>query len=234
MSWLFGSSKKNKAAKEAAAEPAVTKVQRAGATMDKRIELLEKKIEAETALAKQKVSKGDRNGAKMCLMRKKTYEEQLNKLLVQRTNLEHLQMTHEQAIIDMEAFQAQQAAAAQLRKVYNGMSAEQVDAELDHVRDAVDDARVISDALAQPLGDVVDEGELEAELGELEQQDLDEKMLAAKAAAKTKTKTKAKAAREEDDLEKELDALQAPSKGRPEEQELDEEAELAKLQAELA
>eukprot|EP00762_Andalucia_godoyi_P004033 ANDGO_05650.mRNA.1 Vacuolar-sorting protein SNF7 len=211
-------------------------------TLQKRQMLLEKKIELELGQAKDKLSKNDQRGAKMCLRRKKTYEEQLELIYNQQAKLEMMQMKIESASLDVEVFTAQKAGASQIQRIYGGLSAEQIDQQIDQVRETMDNARDISDALAQPLGDEIDDADLDAELEELQQEELDKEATKVKSAQKAQTKQKAKS-REDLQLEKELAALKAPTgKGKApvqaaaeeEEEEDDEDAELRKLQAELA
>ncbi len=56
-------------------------------------------------------------------------------------------------------------------------SIDTVDNTMDQIREQMDIATEISDAIAQPLGDPIDEDELEAELAELEAENLDEQLL---------------------------------------------------------
>eukprot|EP01001_Neometanema_parovale_P009330 NODE_5573_length_931_cov_96.815594_g5350_i0.p1 GENE.NODE_5573_length_931_cov_96.815594_g5350_i0~~NODE_5573_length_931_cov_96.815594_g5350_i0.p1 ORF type:complete len:227 (+),score=78.02 NODE_5573_length_931_cov_96.815594_g5350_i0:56-736(+) len=147
-------------------------------TIEKREAVLEKKIEQELAKAREASKKGKKNEALTHLKRKKTYEEQCQKLQAQRTNIEMMQMKLEEAAMNVEALKAQKEGAKALKNAYGKTDASKIDADMDEVRDTMDMANEISDAVAQPLGqDMLDEDDLEAELAELEQEELDKEIL---------------------------------------------------------
>lgn len=212
---LFGKSKSDKAGM---ADPEQSKA-RIDSTLDriqKRIEYLDKMMELEMKRAKEKLAKGDKLGAKACLQRKKQYEAEQEKLHNQSGNLLHVQTKMEEATMDIEVFKAQQVAAASMKTMYRGVTVEQVDRTMDDLRDAMDDAQQIQTALSEPvLVDPSMSADVDSELEQLEQQQMDEKMLkaqvpAAKVAAAAASKTAA--APEEEELDRELAALGAPKR----------------------
>lgn len=144
--------------------------------LTKREEFLEKKIEKELQIAKQNASKNKRV-AMMALKRKKAYEVQVQKLSGARMTIESQLMAIEGATVNLETINAMREGAAALQGIHGSMSIDTVDNTMDQIREQMDIATEISDAIAQPLGDPVDEDELEAELAELEAENLDEQLL---------------------------------------------------------
>jgi charged multivesicular body protein 4 len=144
--------------------------------LTKREEFLEKKIEKELQIAKQNASKNKRV-AMMALKRKKAYEAQVQKLSGARMTIESQLMAIEGATVNLETINAMRQGAAALQGIHGSMSIDTVDNTMDQIREQMDIATEISDAIAQPLGDPIDEDELEAELAELEAENLDEQLL---------------------------------------------------------
>jgi charged multivesicular body protein 4 len=144
--------------------------------LTKREEFLEKKIEKELQIAKQNASKNKRV-AIMALKRKKAYEAQVQKLSGARMTIESQLMAIEGATVNLETINAMREGAAALQGIHGSMSIDTVDNTMDQIREQMDIATEISDAIAQPLGDPIDEDELEAELAELEAENLDEQLL---------------------------------------------------------
>eukprot|EP01084_Bolivina_argentea_P228920 386519_1 len=69
--------------------------------------------------------------------------------------------------MNREVLDAQRRAANDLQRMNRNMNAEQVEDDMEALREAMDEARDASDALTQPLdADVADEDELLAELEE--------------------------------------------------------------------
>jgi charged multivesicular body protein 4 len=144
--------------------------------LTKREEFLEKKIEKELQIAKQNASKNKRV-AMMALKRKKAYEAQVQKLSGARMTIESQLMAIEGATVNLETINAMREGAAALQGIHGSMSIDTVDNTMDQIREQMDIATEISDAIAQPLGDPIDEDELEAELAELEAENLDDQLL---------------------------------------------------------
>jgi len=154
--------------------------------LEKREEHLQKKIERELAIAKQNASKNKRV-AMMALKRKKTYEGQLSKLSGARMTIEQQLMAIEGAQVSLQAMNAMRMGASAMRSIHGEMSLDQVDNTMDEIREQMDIANEINDAISQPLGDPIDEDDLEAELLELESENLDEQLLGLNAKPQTVT-----------------------------------------------
>ena len=113
------------------------------------------------------------------LKRKKLYEGQLASMTAAHDKLEQMAMTIEGATASMEAMTMMKEGAQAMKSLHQGMSVEQVENTMEDVRDQMDVAQEINDAIAQPLGaDTLDEDELLQELEGMEQQSMDEQLLA--------------------------------------------------------
>eukprot|EP01012_Entosiphon_sulcatum_P004571 TRINITY_DN1183_c0_g1_i1.p2 TRINITY_DN1183_c0_g1~~TRINITY_DN1183_c0_g1_i1.p2 ORF type:complete len:219 (-),score=66.21 TRINITY_DN1183_c0_g1_i1:333-989(-) len=186
--------------------------------LEKREAVLQKKIDQEMAKAREATKKGNKTAAMTCLKRKKAYEDQLTKLGQQRSNIEAMQMKLEEATMHVEVLNATKAGAKAIKQVYGNLTPDRIDRDMDSIHDAMDQANDIADALSQPLmGDVVDEGDLENELAELEQEEMDKQMLGLDTTPLPKVPTGTigegtrvpAAAKEEDDDEEALRRLEA-------------------------
>lgn len=195
-------------------------------TMDHRENLLNKKIEAEGEKAKQFMTKGNKNQALNCMKRKKMYEEQLNKINLQRANIETMKITMEEQRLNAQILAAQRQGIGEMERQNRNMRAEDVEEDLERAQEAMEDAKAVSDALANPIAmEVIDEDELMDELmGEMEkdkpqkEQTAPPKQQAAQPVAPSldmpavpsgnvgPSKTKSKAQQEEEELLKQLEA----------------------------
>ncbi|KAL7752399.1 ESCRT-III subunit protein snf7 [Sorochytrium milnesiophthora] len=170
---LFGRAKPKTSPKDA-----IIRLRDTLETLEKREKYLQTKIDAELKSAKLNATKNKRV-ALMALKRKKTYESQIEKITGARMTIETQMMTIENANVNLEAMNAMKAGAEAMKQIHGAMDIDKVDATMDDIRDQMDLANEISDAISQPVGFGVDldEDELNAELELLEQEELDDKLL---------------------------------------------------------
>ncbi|KAI8064621.1 Snf7 family [Gongronella butleri] len=150
----------------------------------------------------------------MALKRKKTYETNIEKINGARMTIETQMMAIENANVNLETMGAMRAGAEAMKNIHGTMDINKVDATMDDIRDQMDFATEISDAISRPIGiDDLDEDELLNELEELEQEELDAKMLDTPGPAlvtpNVPTHEPERATRVENDEEEELEALKA-------------------------
>ena len=115
----------------------------------------------------------------MALKRKKAYEDQVNKIMGSRMTLETQAMAIENANVNLETMNAMKSGAEAMKQIHGKLNIDKVDSTMDDIREQMDLANEISDAIAQPvnLGIDFDEDELNQELELLEQEELDAKLL---------------------------------------------------------
>lgn len=194
--------------------------------LEKREQVLEKKIEAEVARAKEFLGKNNKAMAMQCMKRKKMYEDQILKLQAQKDNMETMRFTLQEQAMNREVLEAQRRAGQQLNQLNAGMNADRVEDDMDDIRDAMDQANDVTNALTQSLDqNVVDEDDLMAELDEL----------AGATTTTTTTTATTQQVKPANTVPSELAGLSVPGGNMPEpkQQETDEEAALAALEAEL-
>jgi len=140
--------------------------------------MIEAKILAEIKQAKIYGTK-NKNRAMNCLKRKKTLEKQLETTYNQLTNIQSQLVALESAELNGEILLNMKYAGEALEKANNGMSLDDVDNMMDDIQDAKDVADEINEAIARPLANSYeyDDDDLLAELEQLEQEELDSKML---------------------------------------------------------
>jgi len=170
---LFGTKKKAPPPKES-----ISKLRETLDMLEKREQFLQKKCDQQTAEAKKFMQAKNKRAALMCLKRKKTYEAQMEKLAGARMTIESQVMTLEGANVSLEALTAMKMGAASMKSIHNDISIDRVDDTMDEIREQMDIANEINDAISSPLGgEMMDDDELLGELEELEQESLDEQLL---------------------------------------------------------
>jgi charged multivesicular body protein 4 len=159
--------------------------------------------------AKLKMSKGDKKGALFAMKRKKLYEQEQDKIANVKMTLETQVIGLESAAQNAMTFQAMQAGTKTMAKIRNDVGIEQVDDVMDEIKEEMEMAQEINDAIAQPVDPLMaDEDDLLAELNELETADLEAELLKPPPTAEAslslpdapKNELPALAKKEEDDL----------------------------------
>lgn len=170
---LFGKEKQEKAASPSSrgggggtSVPAsLEKLETSIELLEKREAVLQKKVDAELARAKELFAKKNKNGALQCMKRKKMYEEQLQNIASQKQNLETLKFTIQNQRMNQDVLQAQVSAKEELKKSNKRMNADKIEDNMDELMEEMDKANQVSEALRQPLDtNFVDEDELMEEL----------------------------------------------------------------------
>jgi len=147
--------------------------------MEKREEFISKKIDVELEKARMMSKKKDKRGALMALKKKKLYEQERNNLANSRFQLEQQIMTMEGARTNMETVKAMKQGATAMKDMGKELDIDNVDDVMDDVREQMDLANEIAEAVTQPMGGDMgyDDEDLEAEFaemaGELDAEDLD-------------------------------------------------------------
>lgn len=126
----------------------------------------------------------------------------------------------ESANMNLETMKAMRKGADALRNIHGSLNIDKVDATMDSIREQMDLTNEISDAISNPvgMGQDLDEDELKNELEELEQAELNERLVGAEAvpshvpampAGPSRVNGQATQAQTVDDDDAELRALQA-------------------------
>jgi charged multivesicular body protein 4 len=149
------------------------------ATQEKREQHLEKKIELCVKEAKEKMAKKDKKGALFKMKQKKLYEAEIDKIQNIKMTLETQVMNLESAAQNAETFKAMQSGKNAMTEIRQTTDIEKVDDLMDDIKEEMELADEISNALAQPVDPLMmaDEDDLLAELNELEAEDVEEELL---------------------------------------------------------
>jgi charged multivesicular body protein 4 len=177
--------------------------------------------------------------AKAALRRKKAFEHQLEQTSAQMMTVEREIGSIESANINKETLDAMKNASKAIQNIHGGLTVDQVDQTMEDLREQHAVGEEIAEALtqgAQTSG--VDEDELDEELAELQQEQLDERMLKTGSVPVHDQIQRMPNAPSKflgaEDGRKEWEANLVTAKNTPTAEEDDEEAELRKLQAEMA
>ncbi|CAO1617452.1 unnamed protein product [Sympodiomycopsis kandeliae] len=213
-SWLVGKRDNTHAAREA-----IVGLRGQLLMLDKKEEHLNRKIADETKKAKANVTTNKRV-AQAALRQKKVYENELDRIAGTRMTLETQVNAIESANMNLETMTAMRKGADALRNIHGSLNIDKVDGTMDSIREQMDLTNEISDAISNPvgMGHDLDEDELKNELEELEQEELNERLVGAESvpshvpqqhAGPSRVQARPQQAQEEDDDDAELKALQA-------------------------
>ncbi|KAK2744421.1 ESCRT-III subunit protein snf7 [Myotisia sp. PD_48] len=192
--------------------------------LQKREKHLHNQMEEQDGIARKHVST-NKNMAKAALRRKKVHERSLEQTSAQIIQIEQQIYSIEAANINQETLNAMKNAGAAMKQIHSGLTIDKVDQTMDELREQHQLSEEIVNAITNaPLGEPLDEMDLDAELDNLEQEQIDERMMDTGTVPVHDRLNKLPAAAN--------GAIREPSKAQTEEE--DEEAELAKLRAEMA
>ncbi|KAI9735839.1 MAG: ESCRT-III subunit protein snf7 [Cirrosporium novae-zelandiae] len=213
MGWFGGGAQKRKNAPK----DAILGLRQQLDMLQKREKHLENQINEQDAIARKNVST-NKNVAKAALRRKKQQERSLNETSGMISQLEQQIYSIESANINQETLLAMQKAGKAMKTIHGGLTMDKIDQTMDELREQHQLGQEISNAITStPIGEPIDEDDLENELEGLEQEAMDERML------KSGTVP----------VDRLPSVSNGPLKGK-EPAEEDEEEELRKLQAEMA
>ena len=117
-------------------------------------------------------------GALFALKRKKLYEAEIDKIANIKMTLETQVMNLESAAQNAETFKAMHAGKNAMSNIREDTNIDKVDDLMDEIKEEMEMADEISNALAQPVDPLMtDEDDLLAELQELEAEDVEEQLL---------------------------------------------------------
>ncbi|KAK5168195.1 ESCRT-III subunit protein snf7 [Saxophila tyrrhenica] len=186
----------------------------------KRERHLQNQMDEQDNVARKNVS-SNKGVAKAALRRKKAFEHQLEQTQSQMMTVEREISSIETANINKETLDAMKNAQQAMKKIHGGLTIDKVDQTMEELREQHAVGEEIAEALTQgAVGNAVDEDDLDEELAELQQEELDNKML------------KTGSMPVSDQIQRMPNAAVGEPRSRVEED--DEEEELKKLQAEMA
>lgn len=178
MAWISKAFATKKKEEIATPQDAIQRLRETEEMLTKKSDFLEKKIEQEVATAKRHGTKNKR-AAIAALKRKKRCEKQLQQIDGTLSTIEFQREALENANTNTEVLKIMGVAAKALKTAHQNMDVDQVHDLMDEVAEQQEIANEISEAISNPVGfgHDVDEAELEAELEELEQEELEKQLL---------------------------------------------------------
>lgn len=106
------------------------------------------------------------------------HEKTLDQTSAQIAQIEQQIYSIEAANINQETLNAMKNAGKAMKEIHGGMTIDQVDKTMDELREQQQLSEEITNAIQNaPIGEAIDETELEGELEDLEQEMIDERML---------------------------------------------------------
>lgn len=216
-SYLFGG---NKQQKKELPKKAIVELREHIQMLNKKRSHLELQINDQEQLARKHITT-NKMLAKNALKRKKGYEANLMKIENQIDSLETQLTAIEGANLNLETMKAMKQGALAMKQIHGEYDVDKVENTMDDIREQVELAEEISEAISRPVGgEYVDEDELDEELAALQEEAAEAKQQkepAQKQAAPAAqlpefpsvSKSKPQAVTEDDEDEEALKALQA-------------------------
>ncbi|KAK7696027.1 hypothetical protein QCA50_000668 [Cerrena zonata] len=149
--------------------------------IEKKEEYLQRKIDEEMQKARANAVT-NKTAATQALKRKRLHEGEMERLQGTRFQLETQVNTLESASFNAETMAAMKKAAGALKDIHSGLSIERVDQTMSEIQEHMQVANEVSEAISSPMNGVgldIDDAELKAELDELEQEELNERLVGA-------------------------------------------------------
>ncbi|RUS86640.1 hypothetical protein EGW08_005589 [Elysia chlorotica] len=147
--------------------------------LNKKSEFLEKKIEAQIRIAKENGTRNKRVALR-ALKTKRNFEKQLQQIDGSLSTIEYQREALESASANVEVFNVIRVASDALQGLQGQLDIDEVHKIMDEAAEQKELADDLSDLISNPEnfgGQVFDEDDLLAELEELEQEELNEKLL---------------------------------------------------------
>ncbi|KAK9415382.1 putative Vacuolar-sorting protein SNF7 [Seiridium cardinale] len=191
--------------------------------LQKRQKHLMTQMEEQDTIARKNVNT-NKNAAKAALKRKKTHEHSLEQTTAQIGTLEQQINAIESANINRETLAAMQKAGEAMKQIHGKLTPDKVDETMAQLQEQNALSEEIVNAItSNQIGEPIDEDELDEELEAMQQEQLDEQMLKSGTVPVSDS----------------IHRLPSVANGKiesktPVAEEDDEEAELRKLQAEMA
>jgi len=166
---LFPNNKSKKKSPEIDLNASIQQLRFTVEQLEKRETHLENKKQQCLKSAQTKLAHKDKKGAIFELKKKKMFENQLNSIEGKKFNLEQQILTIESAIIDKQTLEAMSDAAGVMDTIIKEQDVDNVEDVMREINEQIDLLGEINNAMSQPIGPVIDDAELEAELAELEE-----------------------------------------------------------------
>ncbi|KIW11119.1 hypothetical protein PV08_10419 [Exophiala spinifera] len=216
-SWFGGAGAQ---ARRDAPKNAILKLRQQLDMLQKREKHLESQMAEQDAIARKNIST-NKTAAKAALRRKKLHERTLEQTSAQIAQIEQQIYSIEAANINQETLNAMKNAGAAMKQIHGNLTIDKVDQTMDELREQHALGEEIANAITNaPIGEPIDEADLEEELEGLEQEAMDERMISTGPTPVTGEVSRLPA------------VSNAPIKQTSQEE--DEEEELRRMQAEIA
>ncbi|CAM6093425.1 unnamed protein product [Calypogeia fissa] len=149
--------------------------------LEKKEQVLQRKIAMELQKAMEFTKAKNKRAAINCLKRKKLFEAQVEQLAQYQLRLHDQMILLEGAKATTDTVDALRSGANAMKAIQKATNIDDVDRTMESINEQQDNMKQIQEALSTPVGPAAefDDDELEAELEELEDEDLNEDLPAA-------------------------------------------------------
>uniref|UniRef100_A0A914P647 Charged multivesicular body protein 4b n=1 Tax=Panagrolaimus davidi TaxID=227884 RepID=A0A914P647_9BILA len=159
-------------------QESISKLRETEEMLMKKQDFLEKKIQSETSTARANAASNKRV-ALQALKRKKQHEKQQQHIDGVLQTIEYQRVSLENAATNAEILAVMGTAAKAMKAAHKDMDVDQVHDLMEDIAEQQDVANEIAGAISNPIGfgNDIDEDELLAELNELEEETINEKLI---------------------------------------------------------
>ncbi|KAG8089219.1 hypothetical protein GUJ93_ZPchr0011g28179 [Zizania palustris] len=170
-------SKKKKEASSSAL-PTLDRLHETLETLEKKECFLQKKASAEVERAKDYTKSKNKNAAIQCLKKKRLYETQIEQLANFQLRVHDQIIMLESAKATTDTVDALRSGSSAVKAIHKSVSITDIENAIEEANEHTENMRQIQEALATPVGAYADfdEDELEAELEDLEEEELDNEL----------------------------------------------------------
>ncbi|KAL6641996.1 hypothetical protein ACP70R_020177 [Stipagrostis hirtigluma subsp. patula] len=171
---------KSKKKKEAASStlPTLDRLHETLEMLEKKERFLQNKCSAEVERAKDYTKAKNKNAAIQCLKKKKLYETQIEQLANFQLRVHDQIIMLENAKATTDTVDALRSGSSAVKAIQQSLSIDDIENAIEEANEHTESMKQIQEALASPIGASADfdEDELEAELEDLEEEELDEEL----------------------------------------------------------
>ncbi|KAL5206867.1 hypothetical protein ABZP36_035076 [Zizania latifolia] len=177
---LLSKPKSKKKKKEAASSalPTLDRLHETLQMLEKKECFLQKKASAQVEMAKDYTKAKNKNAAIQCLKKKKLYETQIEQLANFQLRVHDQIIMLESAKATTDTVDALCSGSSAVKAIHQSLSTDDIENAIEEANEHTENMKQIQELLATPVGASADfdEDELEAELEDLEEEELDNEL----------------------------------------------------------
>jgi len=200
--------------------------------LEKKRSFLQKKVDDQGELIKNAMKKNNQRDARLFMTRRLQYEKQVSALDASIMNLETMAASLDAQAVNETVAKSMAIATKEMKKAKGDYTVEKIDDIATDAREVMEDVGKLSVAVSQPIGETMDNGELDDQLAAFMAGE-DEQVVTSEPAEQSR-KTSTSSASTSTTTQQQQPATQYPSTPKVKPEDEDMERALAELAAQMA